>query len=562
MVVPISLQPTSPQQTSTLPKFIKGTGISPGVARGVLFSVSVNKPSYASISISKKELQGEVARFSEAVQLAIQQLESLDSVVSQARQPLECQLLQSHLELLKDPNGIQQRVTKLIHAKKKCVEESLLLAVKKLQREFRKATGLLRSPRFQEVEDVAFRIMDCLKGQTMMLLEAIPDGAIVYTDHLSLSVAFAIAQRAKGFIAASGSAASHAAIFARARAIPFITGIAKQELEHQVGSEVEIDGGSGILSFQLDDSKTSLDKAQVVSGSLPFALGCGYPLEISVNVEHESYILMAQREGVKKIGLLRTEYFFLDHEQMPSKNTQVKKLRQLVAKSEMEHTIVRVFDVSWDKFPGLFKKERGVAFLLKHQKKFRQHLQAIFTAMQQPFSLLLPFVNSAHEIKEAKSIIDEEIQGFPISIGAMIETPWAILQAEEIIHECDFISIGSNDLLQYSLGIDRSSAVELSQLAFHQGILELLLHVQQVIRTTKKPCNFCGEMAADPRMLPILIGMGFTSFSMSPQNIPAIRRLLKGLQYDELIAQVTQWQLSKMVDRLKKLREVGVVYTS
>lgn len=551
-----SSTPLQTQELQNSELHLQGIGIAPGIARGVLVSINTDNVIHTSLAISKSRLQAEITRFRTAVKLAIEQLEALDTAINAAEHTIEHCLLLSHLELLRDTAGIQQRVIKVIESKKRCAEESLRITARKLQREFKKSRTGRKYRHFQDIEDIVQRILDCLKGQSQIAPYVVPDGAILAVQHLPLSLAFVIASRVKGFITSTGSTASHAAIFARARGVPFVTGISMQQLQAHVGKEVEIDGGNGLVRLT-----PGLAPYESISNSPkinhePFQLACGHPVEIAVNVEHESYVEVAKREGVKKIGLLRTEYFFLDHEQIPSKGAQVKKLRTLFNSHEVEHAIIRVFDVSWDKFPRLFKRERGVAFLLKHVKQFRIHVQAIFAAVKQPFSILLPFVNCASEVDMARKIIKEEIGSHDIPIGAMIETPWAVLRAEEIVDACDFVSIGSNDLLQYSLGVDRSSILDPGCESIHRGVFELLMHIQQVVRATKKPCHFCGEMAADPVVLPLLIDMGFSSFSLSPYHLPALRSVLRTIRYDELCYQQKQATELAMIEKLKAMREL------
>jgi len=510
---------------------IYGQGIVSGKVSGPAFFVESSSASLKGRQLSQSEISLELKRFMSAIERAIDELMRFAVLLDVEGRIDELQLVESHVELLKDPFGLQKLVLEGISEKKKSVEAALKWSLAHLKKKFRFVQDRLLSERFSDIEDVIQRVLEQLKPLSEKESSLVPKGAILVADQISFSQALLVSNSVAAFVAFHGSAFSHTAILARARSIPYVVQIDPRQIKQGHNPTLFVDGEAGLIL--VNPTATRLKKAFAVQKAVreqAFELKDD-SLHIMANIEHPADIQAAKDEGIQEIGLLRTEYLF-SHQATESE--QVKALSQCNP-TGFFRIIVRALDMSMEKFPHLYRGKRGLQFLLHDPAFLRVHFGAICKAFPQGCSILLPFVSDAEEFHRAQMIFKDVRAEFqaPFQLGAMIETPKAVLEIEEIVQLADFISIGSSDLIQYALGIDRATTRLSACGALHPGVLELIKVVLSVTQKMCKPCILCGELAADEAVVPIFVRLGLRNISIPPKRTKEVRALLKRI-HDEI----------------------------
>lgn len=524
-----------------------GVSASPGLAVGQIVQ-------YRQGAIAVEQAGGtpkhERARLDAALQDAHTQLESLKAALSEAS---KAQILSAHQELLADPDLFKAAIAAISAGDSAGYAWRSAYTAAAAQLEALD-NALLRE-RAHDIRDVGRRVLALLSGVAQAAIQ-VPDKAILIAEELSPSDTAAL-DRSKvlGFCTTTGGATSHVAILARSLGIPAICGIDAAALDLAEGSQVVLDGSGGVL--QTAPGAAALESARLrmaqqaqrrseeaAQAHLPAATQDGQRIEVVANVRNAADTLEGLTHGAEGVGLLRSEFLFDERDTAPSEGEQAQAYSAVAQALGTERVLViRTLDVGGDKpLPYLplpkednpFLGLRGVRVSLARPDLFRTQLRAIFRAAPlAQLHIMFPMIATLEEWRDARAILAEEQAALglgDVKVGLMIEVPSAALLAEQFAREADFFSIGSNDLTQYTLAMDRGHPQLAKQAdALHPAVLKMIAMSCEGARQHGKWVGVCGGLASEPLAVPVLIGLGVTELSVSVPAIPAIKAQVKRL---------------------------------
>ena len=518
--------------------------------------------------------------------------ERLDSEVHGAgtlRGPVEYGLIvEAQRAMLRDQVFIEQ-----IFA---LVQEELLNAEWALRRIVRGIKGRLAESgdeyfreRRDDVDFLADRVVRILRGQEAELPQIPPEGCILVCHELAPADASVIllGGRVAGLVTDVGGKTGHTALIARARNIPAVVGAVSLANQVARGQRLAMDGARGIVlidptdeeigEFREGQNRQRLATSQLASNaSLPAETLDGVRIGLLGNIEFPEELQQALDNGAEGVGLYRTEFLYLNRTTLPTEDEHFNTYRALLEGSAGRHITIRTFDLGMDKIPmGVKHKEpnpamglRGVRFMLKAPQAFRTQLRALLRAS--PYGnlqIMFPMVAGLTELREARAQLEAvraemaregEHIADRVPIGIMVELPGAAMIADRLARECDFFSIGTNDLIQYTLAMDRQNP-EVSYLyqPLHLGVLRMLEFVARSARAARIPVAMCGEMAADPAYAAILLALGIDELSMSPRAIPGVKQAIRAVSAVEakaLLAEAMAYSTGEEIDRYVRTR--------
>lgn len=539
---------------------LKGLSISHGVAIGQAFLFAVTDDNAPDFFISPDDVEREIFRFQQAIEKSRLDIIALQEKLRQERINEGAEILDAHLQIMQDPLLTVAVESEIRHTRKNAeyVFESL---VKSYQKKFQQIKDAFFRERFKDIQDISRRVMGYLCDSIRVSLADIPPGSIVFARELTASdAAEARGSDVVAFITETGGTTSHAAIVAKAKGIPFITGISFEKIQSISQKVVIVDGGSGtvilnpkqetLALYSLQREAIKLHRKSLEEGmSYPAETFDGYHMKLSANLDMISELDLFPRQGNHGIGLFRSEYIFLTNNEFPPEDAQYEIYKRIIQKLDGLPIVIRTFDVGGDKQlrnNSSIKKTnpflgcRALRFLLQEQGVFKEQLRAILrAAVNGNVSLLFPMVSALSELREAKTLLKEveselEMEGLPfgknLRIGCMIEVPSAAIIADLLAKECDFLSIGTNDLVQYSLAVDRSNhAQQRYYTPTDPGVIRLIKMIVNEANKEGIPVSICGEIAADPRFTPLLLGLGVHELSLSSRHIPLIKNAVRNI---------------------------------
>jgi phosphocarrier protein FPr/phosphocarrier protein len=527
------------------PRRLAGVCASPGLALGKVAQV---RRAVISVEEQGAGVERERAQLDAALARGRQQISVQKAVNSGAAS----RILDAHLELLADPELIDLAVAGLAGGR------SAGYAWREAYSSYAERLEALASPLLREragdVRDVGGRVLGLLAGVTTAPLEFAP-GSILIADELTPSETASLdAGRVVGLCTTGGGPTSHAAILARALGIPAVCGVDRAALELADGTPVLLDGTGGTLLEDPDD--TQVAAARVVirglaaqrasereAASEPAVTTDGHRIEIAANVGTAEEAIAAVAQGGEAVGLLRSELLFMDRDTAPDEREQADAYRAVAAALGRERRLViRTLDVGGDKpLPYLplppeqnpFLGLRGIRVSLERPDLLRSQLRAILKAARlSDIHVMFPMIATLDELRAARRILDEEqrASGESVRVGVMIEVPSAALTAEHLAREVDFFSIGTNDLTQYTLAMDRGHP-KLAPLAdaLHPAVLRLISLTVEAAHRHGKWVGVCGGIAAEPLAVPVLLGIGVDELSVPVPAIAAVKALVRRL---------------------------------
>lgn len=545
-----------------LESHVKGTTLSKGVAIGPLFFFTSSLDNILPCHpILIGQVEKECDRFQKALAKSRLDIERIrGGLVAAKVQQGVIAILDAHLQIMLDPSLIrltEEEISKLCPA-----ETAFQTVIDHYIDRFSK----LKDPFFREracdIQDISRRVVSYLCEMKFDQWESIDEPSILVSEELSSSIVAELSpKKVIGIITSKGSDTSHSAILARAKGIPYITGVDIQDLQERVQfnkkTPVILDAREGFLILEptLSSLKHFLEAKSVIEGEtralftskdLKAETIDGYEIKLSANIDVEGELDLLHQYGGQGVGLFRSEYVFLKHERFPSEEEQFEIYKDIIQKMDGLPIVIRTFDVGGDKgsFHNTAKEDnpylgcRAIRFLLKEKSIFRTQLRAILrAAVFGDVGLMFPMVSGLSELKEAKQLLQQvenelKEEGIPfqqkIRLGSMIEVPSAAIVADLIAKECDFLSIGTNDLVQYSLAVDRGNEL-LSGIytPTHPGVIRLIKTVVTEANRQGIPVTVCGEIAADPRFTPLLMGLGVHELSVSARYIPIIKHQIR-----------------------------------
>lgn len=540
-----------PAKTNTL----KGVSAAPGIAIGPVFQFQRTEVALDKLSdglmISWEKLQ-------DALVKAREQLNNLNQQLIEKGLKAEAAIFEAHLELLADPelsDAVHTRVEKgqdALRAWKETIEDNAIIVAA--------LNDPILSARADDLRDVGRRVLKIMLGVDDKVTSMPETPTVIVARELSPSDTVSFNQDlVLGFCIVNGGPTSHTAILAKALGLPAIVGIDESVLGLESGMTVIVNGTEGTITFnpipeELQSAQETRERwlerrrAALEQANAPAITADGHEVEVVGNAGSRTDAQKALKMGAAGIGLLRTEFLFLERTTAPSENEQFDVYRSIAETMGKLPVIVRTLDVGGDKpLPYIemqreenpFLGERGIRLCLNRPELFRQQLRAILRAA--PYGnlrIMFPMVGDIDEYRQARVILDELHQSMNIpriEAGIMIEVPSAALIADVFAREVDFFSIGTNDLTQYTLAMDRMHpALAGKQDGLHPAVLRLIAQTIDGAHKHGKWAGICGELGSDPQAVPILIGLGIDELSVNTPSVPLVKAQIRSLKVSEL----------------------------
>ncbi len=534
---------------------ISGVPAAPGIVVGPVYQLK-----RAEISVSEEECgppEEEQVRLQRAIEKARGQLLRLRQQLLSSHNESEAAIFDVHLELLEDTELLEAVLARIQTG------QSAALAWQKTIEERAKAVAALKDPllaaRAADLHDIGYRLLRILVGDSDSG-HALPDHpVIVIARELSPSDTAGLDQsRVLGFCTATGGPTSHTAIIARAVGLPAVVGAGSGILELKDGTRVILNGSDGTLTVEPDDGAVeaarqaeqrwnALKTAAREKAAEPAVTLDGTRIEVAANIGGLKDARDALQMGAEAVGLLRTEFLFLDRTDAPSEREQTEVYSSIAREMRGLSVIVRTLDIGGDKpLPYIpmpqeenpFLGERGLRLCMARVDLFREQLRAILRASQSGhLRIMFPMVADIAEWRQARDMVEAlrlELNAGPVEMGIMIEVPSAALVAEAFAAEVDFFSIGTNDLTQYTLAMDRMHPSLASKSdGLHPAVLRLIARTVDAAHQAGKWVGVCGELGADPLAVPILVGLGVDELSVSVPAIPTVKAQIRALTMTE-----------------------------
>lgn len=501
-----------------------------------------------------------VKNLNDALERSKHELNKILSYANEKMGEKRAAIFEAQIMILDDPYLLES-ITKGIVEEKKLPEFIV-------NREISKYTDLMNSSdeyylkeRSHDIDDIKNRIIRNLKKKR--LKSKLPENSIIVTANLTPADTILFSKsNVKGFLTDFGGLTSHAAIVARSLKIPAVLGTHDATKRVKDDDVLIIDGFNGIAILnpaedQLDYYNQKLEKLNQYDKELlnlrdkPAVTTDKKEIILRSNIDVPEELEVLIQSGSKGIGLLRTEQVFGEMETFPDEEEQFRMYSELASKIYPEYIIIRAFDVGGDKFlpydikePNPFLGWRGIRFLLDNVEIFETQIRAVLRAsILKNVKFMLPMVSSIHEVRLTKHLIHnckEELKKAKkkfdnhIKIGVMVEVPSVAVMAKEFAGEVDFLSIGTNDLIQFLLAVDRGNEnVSLQYQEFHPSVIKTISHIIKSAKQSNALVSMCGEMAANTFAIPLLVGMGLDSLSTSPAAIPYIKKIIRSMSYEK-----------------------------
>lgn len=543
---------------------VSGTGASAGIGIGKVVILKEETLEIKRETIADAE--AEKARFKKAVEKSIEDTKALADDMAQRIGEKEAEILNGHLMLLQDPM-MTMEIEGKIDGEKLCSEAAVEDVCTMYADMFASMDDELMQQRAADMRDIKTRMQKVLLGVHSVDVSSLPAGSVLVSEDLTPSVAAGInPANVTGIVTELGGRTSHSAILSRALEIPAIVAASGILSQVKDGDEIILDGETGEIFLQPDESlKAEYEAKQAVylkeKEELKKYIGKetitkdGVKIETAANIgrpEDVDRVLSYDAEG---IGLFRTEFLFMDRTAMPTEEEQFEAYRKVAVAMDGKPVIIRTLDIGGDKeipYMGLKKDEnpflgyRAIRFCLDRKDDiYRPQLRALLRASAfGAIKIMIPMVTCVEEYREAKALIQEIMEELDekgiaynhnIQVGIMVETAAASLMADVFAKEVDFFSIGTNDLTQYTMSVDRGNdKVSYLYSTFNPAVLRSIRHIIECGRKEGIMVGMCGEAASDPLMIPLLVAFGLNEFSMSASAVLKARKMITECDSREL----------------------------
>jgi phosphotransferase system enzyme I (PtsI) len=564
-------------------KSIQGIGASPGIVIGKAYLVERFKIRLPQKRIGRERVEEEVKRFLRAIEESEDQLREIKEKILDPEVRKHSFILDVHTMILKDEMLLQDTVD-TIRKKEVNAEWALDLTLEKLDSAFKAIEDEYLRERRSDLHYVAARIFRNLLGKKHDDITKIKGKVIIVAHDLSPADTLQMnLEHVAGFITDIGGKVSHTAILSRSMGIPAVVGLEVATSLINGGDLLIINGDTGevVINPAEEVSQSFLERKRrskpagreiLKIASLPAETRDGIRVRLQANIEMVEEVPSAKMHGAEGIGLYRTEILYLNRKDLPSEEEHFQAYRSLVESVYPATATIRTLDIGGDKFLPDYSKNnelnpalglRAIRFSLKETEIFKTQLRGILRAsVYGKLRILLPMISGVEEIRQARSILEEVKKDLvkakipfdeDVRIGAMIEIPSASDIADILAKEVDFFSIGTNDLIQYALAVDRiNEHVSYLYEPLHPAVLRIIRWVVRSGHEAGIPVAICGEMAAEPIYAVVLLGLGLDEFSMNPLSIPKVKKVVRMLRLDEsrsLVEQLFQFPTSSEIER-------------
>jgi phosphoenolpyruvate-protein phosphotransferase (PTS system enzyme I) len=543
------------------PRALRGIPTSPGIAVGVVRRVEDPLLDIEERTIPEREVELEVSRFEEAIEKARVELTELRESTRRDLDEDMARIFDVQLSILEDPMAVDRTLTAIRRERRNA---AFLFRRHMLEagEELRSRSDAFFLERGVDLVDVKQRVLRHLLG---FVAPSRQKGGVLVARELTPSEAILLdPDVVSGFATEAGGATGHVAVMARARGIPAVVGVAGLMESVKEGDTIALDGLRGLVEIGPSPATVErmrrrkrafarLEKKHARLAGAPSETLDGRRVRLAANMEVPEELDYILERGADGIGLFRTEFFFMVQHRAPSEDEQVEVYTRILDRVKPRHVVIRALDLGGDKmasYLGVPKEHnpllgmRGIRYLVAHPRLFSTQLRAILRAgAEGKARILLPMVSSLQEFERSRALMQEAMTSLrrrrvpydeePL-LGAMIEVPSAVMMADELAQEADFFSVGSNDLIQYLLAIDRDDGAlhDLYQ-PHHPAVLRALRRTVEAAHRHGKPVTICGEMAGHPLSTPLLIGLGFDELSVSPYMLPDVKQAIRSVRYTD-----------------------------
>ncbi|MBV1861872.1 MAG: phosphoenolpyruvate--protein phosphotransferase [Nannocystaceae bacterium] len=561
---------------------LRGIAVSSGIAIGPAYVVDRRKQHIETRDIERAETDEEVARFEAALAETQAQLRVIEGRLPHGEHR---QILRAQQLMLEDPD-LAGRVSEIVREELIGAECALARVADEIREMLAQADDQHFRERSTDITLLAERVLVNLLGHEPQALRP-PAGAVVIAHDLSpADTAEMVRSDIVGIVTAVGGITGHSAIIARSMELPAVVGVDDVDLVVERGDTVVLDAIHGVVLLrpseaQLDEWNEARrrydefeDEVQREHG-LPAMTRCGQRVTLRANVALTEEVASSRFHGAEGVGLYRTEFLYMGRDSAPSEEEHYRHAKDVLRQMAPYPVVFRTFDLGSDKQTELLNYDpdaeanpamgvRGLRLALANRDWFLSQIRGLLrAALHGPLRIMLPMVTSLPELKLALEVVKQARQQLEddrlayaqdVPVGIMVEVPSAALEAERLARYVDFMSIGTNDLIQYTLAIDRENDdVAYLYRPLQSAILQLIQRVSEAARAAGIPVSLCGELAADPRYTWVLLGLGVTELSMHPSAIPVIKNIIRSSDYDDMVSLVSEVLELEDVDDAERL---------
>ena len=537
---------------------VKGKGVSKGIGIGHTKVLKNEEVKLTDFKVDDKE--NELNYFRKCLNNVIEDTKKVIEKLSGT----EADIMNAYLMILQDPT-LTAETERLIQEEGYNAGYAAKVGFETVEEVFKNMDDEYMSARASDIEDMKQRVVNKIINKAEIDLSNLPENTVLVGKDLSTSdTAKLNLKTIAGIIIENGSENSHVSIMARTHEIPAIVGVKGALDSIPNDSDIAINGETGEIF--INPSPEEISKLTKIKNELKDEKGNlakfknkksitkdGYKTEVVANIGTPKDMDAVIENGAEGGGLFRSEFLYMDSDTMPTEEEQFEAYKEVLEKSEGKRVIVRTLDIGGDKdlkYLNLEKEDnpflgyRAIRICLREPEIFKVQLRALYRASNYgKLAIMLPMISSVDEIRSAKDIINEVKEELKaenikfdknVKVGIMIEVPSAAIMAEQLATECDFFSIGTNDLIQYTVAVERGNE-KISDLytKFHPAVIRLIKMAIDGAHKSKIFCGMCGEAASDERFIPLLVGLGLDEFSMNPTKILNSRKMIRSLNHKE-----------------------------
>lgn len=579
---------------------LRGIPVSPGVAIGQALVLGADSFRIPQRFVAIDCIDAEISRFRTALEAVCSEVELHEKLAAERLGEQYAAIFSAHLMMIRDVQLVAE-IESLIRSKSFSPEYASSRVLRQYAKKFRDVGDLYVSERSADIYDLERRLLRHLLGERREELQHLTGPVLVLASNLTPSETAGLDKRfVLGFATEGGGHTSHTAILAGAMEIPAVVGVGKFLPDVSGGVMTIVDGSDGTVIIDpdeetLDRYRGSMARFQDFTKhlaslqQLPSVTEDGVTITLYGNIEFPMEAEVCRQRGADGIGLYRTEFLYLNDQREPTEEDQYQAYCQVLKAFRDKPVTIRTLDLGADKMPGALQAAypeginpalslRSIRLTLKHLELFKTQLRAILrAAVHGEVRIMYPLISTLSELRRCKMVLadvmeDLDEQGVPfrrdIPVGMMVEVPSAAIMADEFAREVNFFSIGTNDLIQYTLAVDRAdpTVADLYR-SSDPSILRLIHHVCSAAHKHEVEVSICGQMSSDPVFLPLLVGMGFRRLSVTPQAIAELKDVIRHLtvaKAEEIWSRVETMETASVVEaflrgELKKICPASLV---